>query len=125
MLTAEPKKFKRLERRKLNRMLSGKRPFTTLVEKQEMTEMVGKLLSTQRTQHRCLVPNPDTGVLMDSYKYGVWSIKTIEVMRDAYLSGGASSALLEYQKLLLEYEAKIKTAHENIAVDKNSVAIII
>ncbi len=125
MLTAEPKKFKRLERRKLNRMLSGKRPFTTLAEKQEMTEMVGKLLSAQRKQCRRLVPNPDTGILMDSYKCGVWSMKTIEVIRDAYLSGGASAALLEYQKLLLEYEAKIKTAHENILVNKNCVATII
>ena len=50
MLTAEPKKFKRLERRKLNRMLSGKRPFATLAEKQEMTEMVDKLQSAQRKQ---------------------------------------------------------------------------
>lgn len=125
MLTAEPKKFKRLERRKLNRMLSGKRPFTTLAEKQEMTEMVDKLLSTQRKQRRCLVPYPDTGALMYSYKYGVWSMKTIEVMRDAYLSGGASSALLEYQKLLLECEAEIKTAHEKYCRQQNSVATII
>lgn len=113
MLTAEPKKFRRLERRKLKRMLRGDRPFTTLAERQEMTEMVGKALSSRRREYACFVPNPDSGCMMDS-RSGVFGLKSLEAVRNAYFAEGPSAALVEYQKLVLKFENEIKAAHKEI-----------
>lgn len=127
MLTAEPKKFRRLERRKLKRMLRGARPFTTLAERQEMTEMVGKALRVRRREYVCFVPNPYSGCMMDTSRSGVFGLKSLEAVRSAYFAEGPSAALAEYQKLVLKFENEIKAAHKEIleSLESEGRAVII
>ena len=121
-MTTEPKKFLRLERRKLKRMHSGKKPYNTLEEKQELTRLVDRKIAMRAKVLIVFGVSSDGHLVLAEYNEhpGVFTMKQLHGIRDAYLSGGENAALLKYQELLLQYETVIQENNRATSEDTST-----
>lgn len=89
-------------------MLCGKRPFNTLAERQELTDMVATLQRKKKQENTRYFSVDTNGCIYDAGGYGVLDTANLEAIRDCYFSGGPDAALLKYQEMVLQLENDIR-----------------